>query len=274
MTTIIPTTPVRLDRLPSYALHALYTMVLDNPVAMVSIEVDPEFQTAPLVRHYVRLFHHYARSRIDLSVAVALSPMSVQRQMDRLTVKRFETLQLLISVNFGQFLPGNVPSELLASLLRTTLSLLQPSELDHYLEPDGLPSTESSTSEESPQLSSLPQSSPSLPSRNLAGFGQRLSDFVSSLSQPSRDYRYTFTEVSSDIAALRRRFPPGRVLHCSRCGSTTHFGQDCPSYVCPRCMVSAPGHAQHDCPVSRGSSGSATDSDDSSGNDDFQDSGF
>jgi len=274
MTAIIPTIPVRLDRLPPYALHALYTMVLDNPVAMVSIEVDPEFQSAPLVHHYVRLFHHYARSRIDLSVAVTLSPMSVQRQMDRLTVKRFETLQLLISVNFGRFLPGNVPSELLASLLRTMLSLLQPSELDHYLEPDGLPSTESSASEESPQLSSLPLSSPPLPSRNLAGFGQRLSDFVSSLSQPSRDYRYTFTEVSSDIAALRYRFPPGRALRCSHCGSATHFGQDCPSYVCPRCMVSAPGYAQHNCPISRGSSGSTTDDNDSSGDDDFQDSGF
>jgi len=277
MTSIIPTIPVRLDRLPPYALHALYTMILDNPVAMVNIEVDPEFQTVPLVRHYVRLFHHYARSHIDLSVAVALSPMSVQRQMDRLTVKRFETLQLLISVEFGRFLPGNVPSELLGSLLRTTLSLLQPSELDHYLAPEESSSTEFSTQPsiglESPS-SSLPPSSPLSPSRNLAGFGQRLSDFVSSLSLPSRDYRYTFTEVSSDIATLRRRFPPGRALCCSNCGSTTHFGQDCPSYVCPRCMVSSPGHAQHNCPTSHGGSGSTTDSDESSGDDDFQDSKF
>ena len=273
MTSIIPAIPVRLDRLPPYALHALYTMVLDNPVAMVNIEADLEFQTAPLVRHYVRLFHHYARSRIDLSVAVALSPMSVQRQMDRLTVKRFETLQLLISTNFGRFLSGNVPSELLESLLRTTLSLLQPSELDHYLVSDGLLSMESSISEESPLLSSLPLSSPSSMSRNLAGFGQRLSDFVSSLSQPSRDYCYTFTEVSSDIATLRRRFPPGRALRCSRCGSAAHFNQDCPSLVCPRCMVSAPGHAQHNCPTSRGSLGSTT-SDDSSGDDSVPDSGF
>jgi len=274
MTSIIPGTPLHLDHLPPYALHALYTMVLDNPVAMVSIETDPVFQTAPLVRHYVRLFHHYARSRINLSVAVALSPMSVQRQMDRLTVKRFETLQLLISANFGRFLSGNVPSELLESLLRTTLSLLQPSEVDHYLITDELPSTGSSTSEESPLLSSLPSSSPSSTSRNLAGFGQRLSDFVSSLSQPSRDYRNTFAEVSSDIATLRRRFPPGRALRCSRCGSATHFGQNCPSYVCPQCMVSAPGHAQHNCPILHGSSGSSSNSNDLSGNDDFQDSGF
>jgi len=194
--------------------------------------------------------------------------MSVQRQMDRLTVKQFETLQLLISVNFGRFLSGNVPSELLESLLRTTLSLLQPSELDHYL------STESSVSEEPLLSSSLPQLSPSLPSWNLAGFSQRLSDFVSSLSLPSRDYRYTFTEVASDVTTLRRRFPPGRALRCSHCGSATHFGQDCPSYVCPRCMVSAPGHAQHNCPTSRGSLDTSTNSDDSSGNDGFQDSGF
>jgi len=275
MTSIVPVTPIRLERLPPYALHALYTMVLDNPVAMVNIEVDPEFQTAPLVCHYVRLFHHYARSRIDLSVAVALSPMSVQRQMDRLTVKQFETLQLLISVNFGKFLPGNVPSDLLESLLRTTLSLLQPSELDQYLAPDGLPSSESSTCEEAPRLSSIPQSSPSSsPSRNLAGFGQRLSDFVSSLSLPSRDYRYTFTEISSDITTLRRRFPPGRMLRCSRCGSAVHFGIDCPSYACPRCMVSAPGHAQHNCPMSCGGLGSSSISDNSSEDDDFQDSGI
>ena len=279
MTSIIPTIPVRLDRLPSYALHALYTMVLDNPVAMVSIEVDPEFQTAPLVRHYVHLFHHYARLCIDLSMAVPLSPMAIQRQMDRLTVKRFETLQLLISVEFGRFLPRNVPSELLGALLRTTLSLLQPSELDHYLIPDERSSTELSTglSTElgpSPSSSSPPNPPPSSLSRNLAGFGQRLSDFVLNLSQPSRDYRYTFTEVSSDIATLRRRFPPGRALHCSHCGSATHFGQDCPSYVCPRCTVSAPGHARHNCPVPHSSSDTTTDSEDSSGSDDFQDSRF
>jgi len=278
MTSIVPTIPVRLDRLPPYALHTLYTMVLDNPVAMVNIEGDSKFRTAPLVRHYVRLFHHYARSRIDLSVAVALSPTLVQRQMDRLTVKRFETLQLLISVKFGPFLPGNVPSELLGSLLRTTLSLLQPSELDHYLVQDELSSTESSTQSstglESPPSSSLPPTSSSLPSRNLAGFGQRLSDFVSSLSQPSRDYCYTFTEVSSDIATLHQQFPPSRALRCSRCGSAAHFGQDCPSYVCPRCMVSAPGHAQHNCPTPCSSSDSTTDSDDSSGSNDFQDSRF
>jgi len=273
MTSIIPITPVRLDRLPPYALHALFTMVLDNPVAMVSIERDPMFQTAPLVRHYVRLFHHYACSRIDLSVAIALLPMSVQRQMDRLTIKRFETLQLLISADFGRFLSGNVPSELFESLLQTTLSLLQPSELDHFRASNELQSTESSASEEPLLLSSHP-SPPSSVSRNLAGFGQRLSDFVSSLSQPSWDYRYTFTEVASDISTLRRRFPPGRALRCSHCGSATHFGQDCPSYVCPRCMVSAPGHAQHNCPTSRDSSDSSTNSDDSSGNDNFQDSGF
>jgi len=189
MTSIIPTFPVRLDHLPPYALHALYTMVLDNPVAMVSIEVDPEFQKAPLVHHYIHLFHHYTRSHIDLSVAIALSPTSVQRQMDRLTVKRFETLQLLLSVEFGWFFPGNVPSKLLGSLLQTTLSLLQPSELDHYLIPDELSSTESSTQSStglgSPPSSPLPPTSSSLPSRNLAGFGQRLSDFISSLSQPS-----------------------------------------------------------------------------------------
>ena len=271
MTSTIPVTPVRLDRLPPYALHALFTMVLDNPVAMVSIEKDPVFQTAPLVRHYVRLFHHYARLRIDLSVAIALSPMSVQRQMDRLTVKRFETLQLLISTGFERFLSGNVPSDLFESLLRTTLSLLQPSELDHFQASNELQSTESSASEE---LSLTHPSPPSSVSRDLAGFGQRLSEFVSSLSQPSRDYRYTFTEIASDVSTLRRRFPPGRALRCSRCGSATHFGQDCPSYVCPRCTVSAPGHAQHNCPVSNGSSSSATNSDDSSGDDNFPASGF
>ena len=186
MTSIIPDTPVRLDRLPQYALHALFTMVLDNPVAMVSIEKDPVFQAAPLVRHYVRLFHHYARSRIDLSVAVTLSPMSVQRQMDRLTVKRFETLQLLISTDFGRFLSGNVPSELFESLLRTTLSLLQPSELDHFWAPNELQSTESFASE-GPLLTSSHPSPPSSVSRNLAGFGQGLSDS----SHPCPNHRGT-----------------------------------------------------------------------------------
>ena len=273
MTSTIPDAPLRLSRLPPYALHALYTMVLDNPVAMVNIEVDPTFQAAPLVCHHVHLFHHYARSRIDLSVAVALSPMSIQRQMDRLTIQRFETLQLLIADKFGQYFPGNVPSELLQSLLRTTLALLQPLELDHYF------SLDESSPEGSPTrlaISTAPSAHPSSQStsRNLAGFGQRLSDFVLSLSGPTRDYRYTFTEVSSDIVTLRRRFPPGCNLRCSHCRSAVHFGQDCPSYVCPRCMVSAPGHAQHSCPVSHGSLGSSTNSDNSSEDDEVQESGF
>jgi len=187
--------------------------------------------------------------------------MSVQRQMDRLTVKRFETLQLLISVNFGRFLSGSVPGDLLDSLLRTTLALLQPSELNHYLVPNELPSMESSTQSSTELESSLSSSLPSSPSRNLAGFSQRLSDFVSSLSLPQRDYRFTFTEVSSDIAALRRRFPPGRNLCCSRCGSTTHFSQDCPTYSCPTCKVSAPGHASHNCPAQGDTSDSSSGDD-------------
>jgi len=264
MTSTTLDVPMRLDRLPPYALHALYTMVLDNPVAMVSIEADSTFQTALLVRHYVRLFHHYARSRIDLSVAVALSSMSVQRQMDRLTVKRFETLQLLISVEFGQYFPGNVPGELLQSLLQTTLALLQPLELDHYLSLDESssegPLTRLATSTTPPISSPLLSSS-----RNLAGFGQRLSDFVLSLSGTTRDYRYTFTEVSSDIATLRRHFPPGRNLRCSQCGSTVHFHLDCPAYTCPTCLISSPGYAQHNCPSVNDSPGSDSSSDDSMG---------
>jgi len=78
MTSIIPAIPIHLDRLPPYALHVLFTMVLDNPVVMVNIELNPTFQATPLVRHYVRIFHHYAHARIDLSVAITHSPESVQ----------------------------------------------------------------------------------------------------------------------------------------------------------------------------------------------------
>jgi len=110
---------------------------------------------------------------------------------DRLTVKRFETLQLLISVQFGRFFPGNIPSSLLQSLLRTTVSLLQPSELEHYLSSEVLPAIEPSLSPFNRVL--MPPSSPTIPmtveaqppSQNLAGFGQCLSDFVSSLSPVS-----------------------------------------------------------------------------------------
>ena len=186
--------------------------------------------------------------------------MSIQRQMDRLTVKRFETLQLLISVEFGRHFPGNVPSELLQSLLQTTLALLQPSELDCYLSRDDPSPVEPVTLSTTSTLTST-SSSPPPPSRNLAGFGQRLSNFVSSLSGPTRDYRYTFTEVSSDITTLRRHFPLGCNLHCSHCGSAAHFGQDCPTYSCPTCMVSAPGHARHNCPTQDDSPGSSSSDD-------------
>lgn len=113
MTSTTPTIPIHLNCLPLYAVHALYIMVLDNPVAMVTIEANPTFQAVPLVCHYVRLFHHYTHAQINLSIAITLSPTSVKRQLDRLTVKQFETLQLLISVNWGRFFHEGIPNDLL-----------------------------------------------------------------------------------------------------------------------------------------------------------------
>jgi len=190
--------------------------------------------------------------------------------MDRLTVKRFETLQLLISVHFERFIPGSVPSELFQSLLRTTISLLQPKELEDYLSFD----VPSSSGTMSPSLSGASSATfrAESPSRNLAGFSQRLSDFVSSLSPTPLDQGSVFAQVSSDIATLRRHFPPGCVLCCSCCCSAMHFGQDCPCYSCPSCLVSAPGHASHRCPSC--SPGSTSTSDNASELGDYPDSGF
>lgn len=39
-------------------------------------------------------------------------------------MKQFETLQLLVSINWGRFFPSSIPNDLLESLLQTTLSLL------------------------------------------------------------------------------------------------------------------------------------------------------
>jgi len=78
MTSTIRTLSVCLNCLPLYVVHALYTMVLDNPISMVSIEMNPAFQDVSLVCHYICLFHHYAHMRINLSIVVALSPESVQ----------------------------------------------------------------------------------------------------------------------------------------------------------------------------------------------------
>ena len=263
MTSIPTVIPICLNSLPLYVVHALYTMVLDNPVAMVSIEMNPAVQDVPLVHHYVCLFHHYARMHIDLSIAVTFSPMSFQQQMDRLTIKRLEILQLLISTIWGRFFHGSIPDDLLNSLLQTTLSLLQPMEWDHYFSLDGPevptpPRSPTTLSSEVPSSSSLP------PSRNLAGFGQRLSNFVSSFSPIQQDHHSAFSTLSSDIATLHHHFPPGRALRCAQCGSIAHFHQDCPTYTCSGCMVSSLDHAHHACPALAASPGSTTAGDGSS----------
>ena len=153
--------------------------------------------------------------RIDLSVAIALSPMSVKTQLDRLTVKWFETLQLPISVNWGRFFSGNILADLLESLLRMTLSLLQPTEIDHYFSSDDdpvFPTSPNSSSES--LLNTTSSSSPLSSPRNLAGFGQRISDFVSSFSSVRQDHRSDFAQLFSDIATLCHCFPPGHALCC------------------------------------------------------------
>ena len=155
--------------------------------------------------------------------------------MDGLTIKQFETLQLLISTNWERFFHGSIPNKLLETLLQTTLSLLQPMEQDHYFSSNnpGVPTPSRSPIESS---SSIPPSSflPSLPFRNLAGFGQHLSDFVSSFSlTPQQDHHTGFAHLSSNITTLHHCFPPSHALCCVQCGSAAHFCQDCPSYTCP-----------------------------------------
>jgi len=134
MTSTIPTSiPIRLDRLPLNGIHNLYAAVLENLVALFAIEQDPEYKRTLLVHHYIRLYHNYARARVDLTTASTLSAIALQRWSNRLAAMRFEILQLLMLVEYGKYIEKCVPAELLQSLLRTTLLLLPDVYREEYL---------------------------------------------------------------------------------------------------------------------------------------------
>jgi len=134
MTSIIPVhIPIRLDRLPLNGTHNLYAAVLKNPVALFAIEQDSEYRTTPFVHHYIRLYHNYARARVNLTTASTLSTIALQRWSNRLAAMRFEILQLLVLVEYGKYIEKCVPAEILQSLLRTTLLLLPEIYREEYL---------------------------------------------------------------------------------------------------------------------------------------------
>ena len=41
--------------------------------------------------------------------------------------------------------------------------------------------------------------------------------------------------------------PAGPLMKCPRCHSLGHYHENCPSYSCPHCHLSTPGHPSSDC---------------------------
>ena len=77
MTPIPINIPIHLDHLPLNGLHNLYAAILENLVALYTIEQDPEFKRAPLVHHYIWLYHNYVHTRVDLTTAFTLSSVAL-----------------------------------------------------------------------------------------------------------------------------------------------------------------------------------------------------
>jgi len=117
MTFIPAVIPVRLNHLPLNGVHNLYAAILENPVALYAIEQDQEFKETPLVHHYIRLYHNYARGRVDLISASTLSSIALQRWSNRLAAMRFEILQLLVLAEYGRFFERCIPHDIFQLLL-------------------------------------------------------------------------------------------------------------------------------------------------------------
>ena len=52
------------------------------------------------------------------------------------------------------------------------------------------------------------------------------------------------THVLPDVIPCQ---PANPLTECFRCHNLGHYREDCPSYRCPHCHVSTPGHSQHLC---------------------------
>jgi len=289
MTSIPAVIPVRLNHLPLNGVHNLYAAVLENPVALFAIEQDQEYKETPLVHHYIRLYHNYARGRVDLISASTLSSIALQRWSNRLAAMRFEILQLLVLVEYGKFFEQCIPHDILQSLLRTTLLLVPEVLREEYLsnadgrvffepaDPTIVPSPSDSVNQvdAAPTPSPIPSPAQSPrpvppPLRRRSGLSSldfsRLGRVVSSVLSAAAESRPDSVLVTSPTPSagsshrspdrarpLRRQTPahPGILNHhrCFQCGSRRHFKQDCPLWECPFCHITAPGHLSTACPA-------------------------
>ena len=254
--------------LPLHGIHSLYAAILETPVILHAIEEIPLFREDSISHELVRLFHGITQAQRHLhSLERPLEDSHIPLHMNLAELPR-HVISALHLHGFGTFISMLSPKIIYPTFRRIFFSFTQ-AEQDSYLEqlehasmplPRLSPLTHPIPPPLTSRLSTPPLSmTPSSPTAvNSTDSDDDLTDPDNGAFPVPRDTAQHIRLpdgsriLSSPTRVLPRPdtlrpAPAGPLTECFRCHLLSHYREDCPSYTCPHCHLSTPGHPSSTC---------------------------
>ena len=254
--------------LPIHGIHLLYAAILETPVILHAIEEIPLFHEDSISHELVHLFHGITRAQCHLhSLERPLEDSHIPLHMNLAELPK-HVLTALHLHRFGMFVFMLPPETIYPTFHHIFFSFSQ-AECDNYLE--HLDHTSMPLPQPSPLTCPIP---PPLAARLSSPPPSMISSSPTVVNSSTSEDDSTDKEdnafpvprdsaqhiqlpngtrvLSSPTQVLPcpgtlHPAPAGPLTECFWCHLLGHYREDCPSYTCPHCHLSALGHPSSAC---------------------------
>ena len=254
--------------LPIHGIHSLYTIILETPIVLHAVEEIPIFHEDSILHELIHLFHGITQVQHLLHPSERLLEDSHIPFHMNLAELPAHILTALYLHGFGTFISMLPPETIYLTFWHIFLSFSQ-EEHNNYLEyldhvtmslPCLSPSTHPIPPPLAARLSSPPPSmTPSSPTAINSSTPDNSNtdeedhafpipcDATQHIQLPSGTWVLSSpTQVLPwpDSTHLTLTSPLTKCFHCHL---LSHYHEDCPTYTCPHCYLSALGHPSSAC---------------------------